>query len=180
MSDPSAQSGTHWATRRGNHGGVDEIPLPEGITGRLWLCGKQFIAPDPEAAIDYVGASAVVCLLELSELDWYPNYVEWLEAQPPTRVLWWPIRDLDVPAKDSALLLFDQLRARVEDGQGLLMHCGGGIGRAGTIAAGLLITMGAKPSDAIDHVRAHRPMGGPEVGPQTELLHWLWAQSTRH
>ena len=91
-------------------------------------------------------------------------------------MLWWPIPDLYVPDRDAAPRLFEQLRSRLDDGQRLLMHCGAGIGRAGTIAAGILITMGETPRDAVAHVRAHRPMGGPEAGPQTEFLDWLWAE----
>ncbi len=168
--------GTHWAEERSNHGGVDEIPLPAGIRGRLWLCGKRFIGPNPEAALAYVDGTAVVCLNEPNELGRYPHYVEWLRSQPTTRALWWPIPDLSVPDRDAALQLFEQLRSRLGDGQRLLMHCGAGIGRAGTIAAGLLVTMGETPRDAIARVRAHRPMGGPEAGPQTELLNWLGAE----
>jgi protein-tyrosine phosphatase len=168
--------GNHWAEDRSKHGGVDEIPLSACIPGQLWLCGKQFIGADPEAALAYVGATAVVCLNELHELDRYPHYVEWLRSQPATRVLWWPIPDLYVPDRDTAPVLFGQLRSRLDDGQCLLMHCGAGVGRAGTIAAGLLVTMGEAPPDAIAHVRAHRPMGGPEAGPQTDFLDWLWAE----
>jgi protein-tyrosine phosphatase len=177
---PSSRSGpgSHWAHHRSTHGGVDEVPLPPGIPGRLWLCGKQFIGPDPEAALAYVDGSAVVCLNEEQELARYPEYLRWLRGQPDERVLWWPIPDLYVPEADDALELFRQLRSRLDEGQRVLLHCGAGIGRAGTIAAGLLVTMGATPEDAIAHVRAHRPMGGPEAGPQTELLHWLAGQPT--
>jgi protein-tyrosine phosphatase len=93
-------------------------------------------------------------------------------------VLWWPVPDLYVPDTDTALDLFDQLRRRLDAGESLLMHCGAGIGRAGTIAAGLLVTFGMTPQEAIAHVRAHRPMGGPEAGPQTEFINWLWDQSS--
>jgi protein-tyrosine phosphatase len=174
--DGSEPQALHWAEKRGNHGGVDEIPLPADVPGRVWLCGKSFIAPDPEAALDYIGGTTVVCLNELSELDWYPQYVDWLKSQPSDRVLWWPIEDLSVPSPDRALELFGQLRSRLMRGQRLLIHCGAGIGRAGTIAAGLLVIMGDSPEGAVAHVRAHRPMGGPEVGPQTDLLYWLAAQ----
>jgi protein-tyrosine phosphatase len=169
--------GMHWAQNRSNHGGVDEIPLSADIPGRLWLCGKHFIGPDPEAALAHVDGTAVVCLNEPNELDRYPHYVEWLRSQPAIRVLWWPIPDLYVPDRDVAPHLFGQLRSRLGGGQRLLMHCGAGIGRAGTIAAGLLVTMGETPQDAVARVRAHRPMGGPEAGPQTEFLYWLWAET---
>jgi protein-tyrosine phosphatase len=163
-----------WPQGRSLHGGVDEVPLPAGIRGRLWLCGKQFIAPDPEAALAQVGATTAVCLSEPAELiQRYPDYVDWLGAHQPVRALWWPIPDLHAPDVESALDLLNQLRSRLEGGQTLLLHCGAGIGRAGTIAAGLLITLGSSPEEAVAHVAAHRPMAGPEAGAQTELLHAL-------
>ena len=55
------------SSERSRHGGVDEIPLPVG-PGRLWLCGKHYIGPDPEAAMAAIGATTVVCLSETHEL----------------------------------------------------------------------------------------------------------------
>jgi protein-tyrosine phosphatase len=163
-----------WAERRSLHGGVDEIPLPATIPGRLWLCGKRFIAPDPEAAMAYVEADAAVCLNEPEELEWYPGYLEWLEVQPPERVVWRPIPDLHAPSREEALELLSELRSRLDRGQNLLMHCGAGIGRAGTIAAGLLVITGQTPDEAVAHLRANRNLCGPEAGAQTELLEWLF------
>lgn len=177
MHEPSRNREPHWAELRSRHGGVDEIPLPEGVPGRLWLCGKRFIGPDPEAAVEYVAADAVVCLNEEHELERYPGYIEWLKAQPTERLLWCPIPDLHAPSQSTAAELLDELRGRLDAGERFLIHCGGGIGRAGTIAAGLLIMMGESPAEAVARVRAHRPLGGPEAGAQTELLEWL---STRH
>ena len=34
-----------WLSRRQRDGGIDEIPLPAGVAGELWLCGKHAIAP---------------------------------------------------------------------------------------------------------------------------------------
>ncbi len=162
-----------WAKERSRHGGVDEIPLPPRIPGRLFLCGKHFIGPDPEAAMTHVAADAVICLNERSELDRYPNYVDWILNQPPGRVVWWPVADLGAPEPEVALATLDQLRSRLANGERLLVHCGGGIGRAGTLAAGILVAFGYEPGAAVHHVRAHRPMAGPEAGPQDDLLRWL-------
>ncbi|HEX6392861.1 MAG TPA: protein-tyrosine phosphatase family protein [Acidimicrobiales bacterium] len=175
MRDRTAHPVAHWAERRSLHGGVDEIPLPRGVGGRLWLCGKRFIAPNPERAMAYVDADAAVCLNEPHELEWYPEYVEWLKAQPSERVIWRPIPDLHVPSRDDAVELLAEVRSRLDGGQSLLMHCGAGIGRTGTIAAGVLITMGESPAHAIARLRAHRSLCGPEAGAQTELLDWLFA-----
>jgi hypothetical protein len=162
---------TTWPPERARHGGVDQVPLPPTLVGRLWLCGKQFVAPDPEAALAQIGAGAIVCLTEPAELiERYPGYVEWLRSNQPDRALWWPIPDLHAPDTDRAVELLDQLAGRLESGQSLLMHCGAGIGRAGTMAAGLLVRYGSSPADAMAHVAAHRPMAGPEAGAQTDLL----------
>jgi protein-tyrosine phosphatase len=170
-----------WPSGRSRHGGVDEIPLPAGAQGqgRLWLSGKHFIGPDPEAALLEVDADTAVCLNEAAELsDRYPGYVDWLRANHPDRALWHPIPDLHAPDLDEAVELLAELRTRLASGQTLLMHCGAGIGRAGTMAAGLLITMGVPLADAAAHVGAHRPMAGPEAGVQEQLLEAIAAART--
>jgi protein-tyrosine phosphatase len=174
-----APAASDWPRGRARHGGVDEVPLPTGTGGRLWLCGKHYIGPDPEAALSRIGATTAVCLNEPSELlDRYPRYVDWLGANQPVRALWWPIPDLHAPDLEGAIELLQELRSRLAAGQSLLVHCGAGIGRAGTVAAALLVTMGRSPADAVAHVAAHRPMAGPEAGAHTELLEALSVHPT--
>jgi protein-tyrosine phosphatase len=174
----SAAVDADWVVQRSRHGGVDEVPLPAG-QGRLWLCGKHFVGADPEQALRAVGATTIVCLNERPELaDRYPQYVEWLADNQPERAVWHPVPDLHAPDVAAARGLLEELRRRVEDGEGLLLHCGAGIGRAGTIAAGLLVTMGATVDDAIATVAAHRPMAGPEAGAQADLLTALAAPAS--
>jgi len=158
-----------WPGPRATHGGVDEVPIAG--PGRLWLCGKHFVGPDPEQALASVGASTVVCLNERAELaDRYPGYVAWLEANQPDRAVWHPVPDLHAPEVAAARELLAELRGRLDEGEGLLVHCGAGIGRAGTIAAALLVTGGTPLPEALALVRAHRPMAGPEAGAQAALL----------
>ena len=52
----------------------------------------------------------------------------------------------------------------------MLLHCGAGIGRAGTIAIAVLLAMGEPLDGAARTVADHRPMAGPEAGAQTDLL----------
>jgi hypothetical protein len=159
-----------WPTERSRHGGADEIPLP-GTEGRLWLCGKHYVGPDPDHALRTLHADAVVCLCEEFELnERFPDYVRWLRAHSPDRAIWSPIPDLHAPTVDGAMTLIEALRQRLDRGDGLLMHCAAGIGRSGTMAAALLITMGMSAADAITHVSSHRPMAGPEEGAQSALL----------
>lgn len=155
---------------RSRHGGVDEIPLPVA-TGRLWLCGKHFVGPDAEAALERTGATAVVCLNERHEIaDRYPDYVRWLEANRPARATWFPIPDLHAPDLDVVRPLLEDLRRRLAAGEGLLVHCGAGVGRAGTIAAAVLMTFGVPMDAALQTVADHRPMAGPQCAAQVDLL----------
>jgi predicted protein tyrosine phosphatase len=173
MADSSARPA--WPRGRARHGGVDEIPLPRG-PGRLWLCGKQFVGPDPEAAMARAGADRIVSLCERQELvERFPAYVAWLTAhavdgKEGARAIWFSIPDLHAPGLATVRPLLAHLRDGVAAGHGFLMHCGAGIGRAGTLAAALLMTMGADRTSAIATVARHRPMAGPEAGSQEELL----------
>ena len=131
---------------------MDEVPLPEG-PGRLWLCGKHAVAPDPEALLERLGATTIVALNEVHELDdRYPTYVAWLRSSP--KALWHPVPDLHAPALREALVLVDDLRRRIQSGEHVVLHCGAGIGRAGTIAAALLMRAGLSHDEALAGSRA--------------------------
>lgn len=169
-----------WLKRRQRDGGIDRVPLPAAVPGQLWLCGKHAIAPDPTAAIAEVGGSAtVVCLVERHELsDRYPDYVDWLDAAGHDTAIWQPIHDLHAPAEPQAAALVDELAERLRSGATLLVHCGAGIGRTGTIAICVLIGLGLDQATAERVVAEARPGAGPEVGAQRELVAWL-AQRSR-
>ncbi|MCU1394951.1 MAG: putative protein-tyrosine phosphatase [Ilumatobacteraceae bacterium] len=167
--------GEPWPRGRSRHGGVDEVPLDVvtsvDVPGRLWLCGKHAVGPDPEALLAEIGADTVVCLTEAAELvDRYPAYVDWLRAHDGTRAIWLPIPDLHAPDVDALLAVLADVRGRLLAGGSLLVHCAAGIGRAGTVATCLLISMGVDPELAGEHVARHRPMAGPEAGAQRELV----------
>jgi ADP-ribosyl-[dinitrogen reductase] hydrolase len=163
-----------WRGERSRNGGVDRIPVP-GVDGELWLCGKHFIGPDVEAAVERVGADVVLCLNEHHELaDRYPAYVAWLRRDD--RAWWVPIPDLHAPTLDEAVELIESLVTHLRAGRTVLAHCGAGIGRAGTVAAAVLVALGATVDDAVSSVAANRPLAGPEAGAQEALLHALEAR----
>jgi Swiss Army Knife protein, DSP-PTPase phosphatase domain len=168
--EPNTASMPEWPAGRSRHGGVDEVTLPVG-PGRLRICGKHFVAPDPERAMARSHTDLIVCLCERHELDdRYPSYVDWLETNSGSHALWHPIPDLHAPPLGQARALIDELLQQVGAGRHLLMHCGAGIGRAGTFAAGMLIRSGCDPAEAVATVARARPMAGPEAGAQADLL----------
>jgi protein-tyrosine phosphatase len=158
-----------WMDERARNGGVDEVRVPG--PGRLWLCGKHFVGPDPEAALARTGASSIVCLNEVAELAGrYPDYVRWLEANGPVRATWFPVPDLHAPAAAAVAPMLDELVERLAAGEGVLVHCGAGVGRAGTIAAAVLMRLGLSRADALATVAASRPTAGPQADVQDALL----------
>jgi len=112
-------------------------------------------------AIELWGGAAVVTLVESHELD--ALGVPDLGTCVQRRGLQWhhlPIRDLDVP--DAAFeatwpAVASQLRQMITQGQKVVVHCRGGRGRAGTVAACLFVEFGVSPKEAIKRVRAVRP-----------------------
>ena len=97
----------------------------------------------------------------------------WLSSAGPARAVWHPVPDLHAPALPQAVLLLEDLQRRLERGGRLLVHCGAGIGRAGTVAAALLVRTGLPLDDALARVARSRPMAGPEAGAQRDLLEHL-------
>ncbi len=170
--DHTAATGSDWRSGRSVDGGIDRVPVPS-TSGTLWLCGKHLIGPDPVATMDRLGVDTVVCLSQQHELvQRYPHYVEWL-AGAGEHAIWHPIPDLHAPSLAETEHLVDEILRRLDLGHKLLVHCGAGIGRAGTIAAAVLIRRGVSLERALETVAACRPMGGPEAGAQTEVLRAL-------
>ena len=121
-------------------------------------------ARDLDADLDVVrdwGATAVVSLVTEEEIK--NLRVGGLgEAVRDRHMEWWhlPIPDGMPPQPDFEekwTKAGEAIRDRLRLGFDVLLHCKGGLGRAGTIAARLLVELGARPDDAIRRVRAARP-----------------------
>ena len=149
---------------------IDEIPLPT-TGGRLWLCGLRDVADDPDAALALTGASTMICLNERTELERRaPHYVDWLRTHQPGRALWFPIRNFHAESADATLPLLDLVVERLERGEGVVMHCAMGQGRAGTMSVCLLMRLGASCDEALGTVATHRMFAGPGDGSQWALV----------
>jgi protein-tyrosine phosphatase len=150
---------------------VDRIPLPS-VDGSLWLCAKTDVGPDPELALERAGgASTVVCLIPERELDrQFAGYVGWLRRHQPDRALWFPIRNFGAESAHATMPFLQMVVDRIEQGEGVLMHCAFGQGRAGTMAVCLLMMLGATRDDALETVARHRVHAGPQDASQWSLV----------
>ena len=154
-------------------GGIHEIPL-DGTVGKLFLCGKHFIGPKVETVRQDLGIHYVVCLVEEHELvDRYDPYVQWHRDNAGNPSIWFPIPDLTYPSFEDSIEFVEHVTALVRDKGSMVVHCAAGIGRAGTTATAILMMLGMPMHDATAHVRAHRPMAGPETGRQEEFIRQL-------
>lgn len=144
---------------------------PSALTGS-W---QRDLTLDVEA-IASSGAAAVVTLIEQHEFEALAvqglgeevrrQHMEWLHL---------PIADMGTP--DAAFerqwrVAGPGLHARLRDGFDVVVHCKGGLGRAGTIAARLLVELGMSPTHAIAQVRDVRP-GALETQEQVQYVHRL-------
>jgi len=113
------------------------------------------------AAIQAWGASALVTLVEQHELVHLG--VSTLGKRVQALGLDWyhlPIRDVSIPTPEFETqwrTSGQALRACLLGGQSLVVHCRGGLGRTGLIAARLLVELGEPPQAALLRVRSARP-----------------------
>ncbi len=118
------------------------------------------LAADLDAIVAWP-ARTLVTLIEPHEFDLLR--IPGLGEEARRRGLDWlhlPISDVGTP--DPAFEAewpahSETLRARLARGENIVVHCRGGLGRAGMISARLLAETGVDPEDAMARVRAVRP-----------------------
>ena len=130
------------------------------------------IAKDLDAIVEW-NARAVVTLIEPHEMS--RLCITNLGAEVQRRGMVWlnlPIRDVSTPSVEFEAewpAHSKRLRALLDAGENVVVHCRGGLGRAGMISARLLVESGVEPEAAIGRVRAARP-GAIETSQQEEWV----------
>ena len=129
---------------------------PYGLTAS-W---KRDLAADMDVIVEW-GASAVVSLIEDSEFGLLQ--VSDLGPAIERAGMTWshmPIRDINAPG-EAFERRWDKKGEEIKNslyvGEKVLLHCRGGLGRAGTAAARILVEFGYAPGAAIESVRRARP-----------------------
>lgn len=118
---------------------------------------------DLQADLDIIeawNASIVLTLMESDELRMLK--VTELGQEVTKRGMHWihlPIKDFSVPDQQFEARWLEEgkiIRNRLRAKENILVHCKGGLGRAGMIASRLLVELGMEPVEAIRLVRHHR------------------------
>ena len=118
-------------------------------------------------------AKAALTLMETKELERF-GVVNIGEVMTRYQIQWYhfPIQDLCIPDKrieDIWSEISAGLRATLVSGSNVLVHCRGGLGRSGMIAARILVELGWSPEPAVQKVREVRP-GAIETNDQESFV----------
>ena len=152
---------------------IDSLSVPghTGVIGLTFCPGKKqddaltgIWDRDLQADLCVIrdwGANVLVTLMEQHELE--SLGVSDLESQVEHLDLEWmhlPIVDVSIPDDEFETqwpIAGPRLHRLLASGGRCALHCKGGLGRTGTIAARLLVECGVEPQDAINAVRQVRP-----------------------
>ncbi len=145
-----------------------------GRVGMTICPGRRDRGRDLGADLDTLarlGVTRLVCLVTHEELEWAA--VVDLRGECERRGIALrhePIRDQAAPGLEDAVALVDWLLHELAAGETVVMHCLGGLGRTGTIAACMLVARGLGADAAILAVRTARDPRAVETGTQEEFV----------
>ena len=89
------------------------------------------------------------------------------------------IQDYSVPTLDEVIELMGSIRETQQRGETTVLHCMGGLGRSGLVAACLLVDAGLDAEVAIQAVRDARDPGAVETQEQEEFVAKYATRQTR-
>jgi len=117
------------------------------VDGRLAASGMPH--PEDLPVLERQGISAVLSLTEHSPFSGdVPESITHLHL---------PVPDMTAPSRGVLDRAVAFLSAALTGGKGVLVHCGAGLGRTGTVLAAFLVAKGEDPGRAIRLVREARP-----------------------
>jgi len=155
------------------------VPLPPSLPGHLQLHsmpGRHESMTTFEAELAAHAVDRIISLTGLAEIRAKsPAFAQAIAAGFPKPRTEFPMEDFGVPADRAGFLaLAQEMAADLRRGETLLVHCGAGIGRTGTLAASALICLGLDETAALQAVG--QAGAGPETDEQSDLVRWVAAQ----
>ncbi|WP_008294150.1 phosphatase domain-containing protein [Congregibacter litoralis] len=136
---------------------------------------------DLQAICDW-GACGLITLMETDEL--VSLGVPDLGGRSNAHSLsWWhmPIVDVSIPTKEFEMIWHEswwQMVNLLSAEENLVIHCRGGLGRTGLVAARILVDLGLSPDVAIKRVRSARPGAIETTEQKRYVLDKVWDRFT--
>lgn len=159
------------------------VPGLSGSIGMTILPGRRDRDRSLEedlAVIQEEGVKAVLCLITENEFSQYgvPD-LKTAYASAGFDAQYLPIADQTTPALEPMQNTLQWLDEHLQQGQKVLVHCAGGLGRSGLMAAAyLIVKRGLNANAAIDMVREVRGVRAIETRRQEEFLRSVDAWKT--
>jgi protein-tyrosine phosphatase len=171
------------------------VPQPShGLPGRLGFApapgrwrpweedrGGDTIQDDLTCLERACGAAVLVTLLEREEMARI-GLADLLDRARRSgfECLWFPIPDGTAPLDlEATALLVARILERLAAGRTVIVHCLGGVGRSGTIAACALVGAGREPGRALELVRAARAAAATAPGQEDFVYEFARACTRR-
>ena len=150
----------------------------DGLYGGKW---ERNLNKDIQAIVDW-GGKALISLMEDHEfpLLGVPEFAETLNRTP---IAWLhlPIKDMQTPNEHFESLWRihgPTLHELLANGKSIVIHCRGGLGRTGLLAARMLVEAGVEPAIAVARVRVAREHSIETYAQEFYVLSKRWKQFT--
>lgn len=134
------------------------------------------VAPDDLSRLRLGRIDLVACLLEEEEMERYGETLASRREAIQTAGMDFhstQVEDFEPPSRPQLEELLSVIQGAASAGRRVLIHCVAGLGRAGTVAACLLVDQGMQPEHAISLVRWIRP-GAIQSESQEQFIHAQW------
>jgi len=164
----------NWVAKSDSGGRFGLTFCPGKTVNRGGVRWSRSLEADLERLKSDFGVTSILCLLSQAELTSLKlrHYAEDVQSKGIS-LLMFPIVEMGAPESvQKTARIIERILAKLKEGEVMIIHCRGGVGRAGLIASCLLLQlrMATSPTDAISKIRKLRCRGAVESYSQEQFI----------